>query len=151
HRRRLSGNQHFRASGSDQIYTDLRAGKLSRAEPAIVVVARQIVEPVAALDAGASVVPAIGIAIGDADMASGVNLGDCAEILRLHWIGGIDYARRVGVGNIQLIRSCDKAGASVVADKGNRLSVSGKVQRQLGFRAEAGYYTIAGHRKRTDE
>ena len=119
-------------------------------EPAVIVVTGEIVERVR-FDRGATIVAAVGVSFGDQKMPSSVDFGDRTVILRDDWIAGINYARSIGVGHIELIGGGDESGTTSIAHEGDGLAVKRAIHGELGFGAKAGDQEIGGNRKRVEK
>ena len=113
-RRRLPRVEQFGARGIGQVDPVLGGRHLLLGEVAGVVVAHHVIEAVAALDGRATVVAAVGVAVGDAEMAVGIHFGDAAIVGSRNqgiadecgedWIGRIADARGIRLRNIEQIR-----------------------------------------------
>ncbi len=95
-------------------------------------IARRVIQ-----DRRAPVVPAIGIRLGEIDVAPAIHAGDSAIVRIRNGIRGVDHARRVRVRDVERVHR------SNVPHEGQVVVVGGEVQSQFRLRAEAADELIA--------
>ena len=166
-RRRLTGIEQFGSGRIGQIDPVEGCRHLLLGQVAGVVVADHVVQAIAALDGRAAVVSAVGVSVGEADVAIFIHFGHRAVVgggnhrIALEGgddrIGGIADARRIGSRYVQQVRRggrnrrCLRNLRRPVPHEGDGPPINRAVQGQLRFRAEAGHHLIGGDGKSSQQ
>ena len=107
--RSLPRNEQLCAGGIDEFLAGNRCSDLLFGEVAAVVVSDHVIQRIA-FDRAAAIVPAIGVAVRNHEVAMGVHFRHGTVVLPDSRIGWIDEARRVAVGHIENVRAVGNPG-----------------------------------------